>query len=137
MSSYKVLLNQSTPILNLYRYYKIKHIVDICILLFFKGVGRGSQSLIIPFGGVLWFRRTLLDDIYFTSCYEIYRPSWKWQLPAQLFFYKYISSNVYFRHQSSFFTHSLEKKVPFFKGRHNKSRSKKVVGWKNVFHLAP
>ena len=58
----------------------------------------------------------------------------EWQLPAQLFFYKYISSNVYFRHQSSFFRHSLEKNWPFFQGRHNKSCIKKVVGSKNVFH---
>ena len=47
--------------------------------LFCLTMGNEASTLDrVGFRGVLWFRRTLQDDIYLYTRYEIYRPSWNY-----------------------------------------------------------
>ena len=69
----------------------------------------------MQFLGVLWFRRTLQDDIYLYTRYEIYRPSWNDSFLRSFFFISTFQA-MYILATSRHFLDIVWKKIDLFSG---------------------
>ena len=83
--------------------------------------------------GVLWYRVTLRDDIYFTRRYEIYRPSWNDSFLRSFFFISTFQA-MYIFATSHHFLDIVWKKIDlFFRGGTTNHVLKKLSDQKMSF----